>query len=102
MSADLEALKQEIVDAKARYAEAVALARQTCEHPTLLEAPYEPSASGLFGPLLPLRICEDCGLEEEAWSFRVLTGRAYQVRRHEVYAARKGERALVGRGGVAS
>ena len=83
----LAMLDAEIKTAKEQYAETLAALREVCEHPTLLETGWQQLE--WFADLLPLRICEDCGLEEEAWSFRVLTGRAYRVARHELYGARK-------------
>jgi hypothetical protein len=92
----MKAADKTIKIAKAEYAAALAIVREQCEHKTLLEAPWEASRSGLFAPLQDLRICEDCGVEEER-PFRVLTGRAYPAARQEIYRARKrGGRYIVG------
>ncbi len=71
--------------------------RASCEHKTLLEAPFEESLSGWFAPMPYRRGCEDCGLEEESsWAnWRTLTGRAYQVKREEIYRNRRASLARV-------
>lgn len=91
----LEYADQDITDAKERYVAVLEEVRALCKHETLLEAGWQEQM--FFSSLPPLRICETCGVEEEGWNFKVLTGRAYRVARHEVYRARKNEpgRALV-------
>lgn len=82
----LAVIEAEILAAEMRYAEALAALREACPHAILLEAGYQ---SNVWGYMLPLRICEACGTEEEDWSFRVLKGRAYPASRSEVYKARR-------------
>lgn len=90
-----DALKA-IETAEAEFAAALADLRENCEHKTLLEAPWQGSVSGYFAPMQELRICEDCGAEEER-PYNVLTGRAYPVNRDEIYRNRKrGGRYVVG------
>lgn len=38
-----------------------------CDHSSVIETSYKPSASGLFSAMSPARICVICSLEEEGW-----------------------------------
>lgn len=63
------------------YEVALAKLQASCEHKTILESPRVPQV--YFNDLPYIRICEDCGVQEESsWgSWKILTGRAYQVKR---------------------
>lgn len=74
------------IRASEEYAAALQELREHCGHATLLECGYQ---SNMWGDLLPRRICEACGVEEEGWTFSVLTGRAYPVARDALYRARR-------------
>ena len=87
IKAKSDELDQRVVEIKYLRELLDAELRQVCPHNTLLEAPYEQSQ--FFRDLLPLRGCEDCGLEEEGWNFKTLTGRAYSAKRHEIYRNRR-------------
>ncbi len=75
---------------EAEMAEAIAELRRVCTHEHVVEAPYEPSRSGMFDSLKPLRLCTDCGIEEEGWGvgFNVLDGSAQEVARNKLYSLR--------------
>jgi hypothetical protein len=79
----------EVRQAEERLTSALTELRASCQHPTILEAPWEASQSGWFEPLQAFRICETCGIEEVGPWFKVLTGRAYPASRWECYLHRK-------------
>jgi hypothetical protein len=80
-----------IYRAYAAYDEALKVLQAECPHDIILEAPRQ--YMEFFNDLPPIRICEQCGTEEDSSSiyssrFNTLTGRAYMVKREEVYANR--------------
>jgi hypothetical protein len=73
-----------------QYADALSALREACDHPLLLEGR---AYGDTFGRNVDLRICGDCGTEEENRDgFRVLTGSVRPAKRAEIYAARRGPR----------
>lgn len=64
------------------YEKALAHLQATCEHKVILEADRQ--SQTYFRDLPYMRVCEDCGVEEEsAWgiNWKILTGRAYPTKR---------------------
>jgi hypothetical protein len=77
-----------IYRAYADYQQALEKLQAECEHRVVLEAGRQ---DNMWGDLPYIRVCEDCGTEEEsAWGSRwnVLAGRAYPVSRAQVYECR--------------
>ena len=84
----LEAERDAILKAYHAYNKALSKLQATCEHKTILLAGSQ--YMEYFRDLPAIRICEDCGLEEDAryGAWKKLTGRAYTVDRNEVYRNR--------------
>lgn len=71
--------------------EAIASLRRICPHQRVVEAPYEPSASGFFNALDRHRLCLVCRIEEQphGLAFTVLRAQPERVVKHsELYALR--------------
>jgi hypothetical protein len=77
-----------IRDAQAQHQAVLTMLRQHCPHEDLFETTWEADLS-LIGSMNPVRICRTCGVEEEAQTFRILTGPAAPADRQAIYAARK-------------
>ena len=84
----LQAERDAILRAYHEYKTALPKLQESCEHKVLLEADRQ--SQTYFSDLPAIRICEDCGLEEETqWgSWKKLTGRAYRVSRDQIYRTR--------------
>lgn len=65
----MQRLAKRLLAIKAEHERVTAEAQRTCPHASVLEAP---SHRGILFTFLPLRVCQACGLVEEAWTFRIL------------------------------
>lgn len=100
---ELDALIEARDSADRAIADKLAALRASCKHTNLVEAEYQKMT--FFSTMRPLRLCLDCGAEEEGWgcgyqALRAGSGpleRPTPVTRDELYSLRKpGPRYLVG------
>jgi hypothetical protein len=87
--------KEKVKKAKAGYKAALDKLLKVCPHDHVARCEWESSASGM-STYSPMRICMDCGLEEDEWSVEgsSLNGKLYhkqavEVTRDEIYRYRK-------------
>lgn len=72
------------------YRKALAEMQEVCPHPpeNVRWTKFTPGV--VFDGMLPHAICTDCGIEEVAWSFRVLRDGIEVKSRQEIYKLRPG------------
>jgi hypothetical protein len=84
----LTKMREKIAKKQQELAAAVADEQCVCKHEHVAEADYVSSPYGRGMP--PMRVCLDCGLSEDGWSFYVLTAKPTRMDRSEVYRNRLG------------
>jgi hypothetical protein len=64
--------------------------QKVCPHPPESVVWTKYTVGVVFDGMLPHAICKDCGIEEVAWSFRVLRDGTEVADRQEIYRLRPG------------